>query len=53
MRQKERGHIMLSVKNNIPAMTGIAQFNQIARQQAKLNKAMATGKRIDKLIFTN
>jgi len=38
---------MLSVNNNISAMTGISQFNQIARQQAKLQEALASGKRIN------
>ena len=38
--------IMLSLRNNISAMSGITQFNQISRSQAKLNTAMASGKRI-------
>ena len=38
---------MLSVRNNISAMSGIAQFNQISRQQAKLNNALSSGKRIN------
>ena len=37
---------MLSVNTNTSALSGIAQFNQIARSQAKLQKAMASGKRI-------
>jgi flagellin-like hook-associated protein FlgL len=38
---------MLSLRNNISAMSGITQFNQISRSQAKLNTAMASGKRIN------
>jgi flagellin len=39
--------IMLSVRSNVSAMSGIAQFNQIARSQSKLQRAMASGKRIN------
>jgi flagellin len=47
MSQFKGYNIMLSVRNNISAMSGIAQFNQISRSQAKLQKAMASGKRIN------
>jgi flagellin len=38
---------MLSIRNNIPAISSANLFNQISRQQADLQKKIASGKRVN------